>query len=219
MKKIIELENIDKPRERLLKKGAKALKEYELFAVIFASGTKNKDVLVLSKEVTKLINNDIKNLNYENLIKIKGLGKAKIATLLSSYELFSRYLTPHEAKITKASDVYTELQEYKNKQQEYFILITLNGANEIIKKRVISIGLLNQALVHPREVFSPALEDRANSIIIAHNHPSGVLKASREDINITSRLKECGVLLGIELLDHIIITKNGFLSFKDEELL
>jgi len=123
------------------------------------------------------------------------------------------------SKISKASDVFKEMKAFKNKQQEHFITIYLNGANEIIESRVITIGTLNQSLVHPREVFSPAIEKRAASIIIAHNHPSGVLKPSREDMLVTDRLKQSGKLLGIEVLDHIIFGINGFYSFKDEDLL
>ncbi|MEA2018297.1 MAG: DNA repair protein RadC [Campylobacterota bacterium] len=122
-------------------------------------------------------------------------------------------------KISKASDIFNEIEDFKNKTQEHFITIYLDGANHIIESRVISIGTLNQSLVHPREVFSPAIEKRAASIIVAHNHPSGTLKPSREDLKVTERLKESGKILGIELLDHIIISVNGYLSFKDEDLL
>ncbi len=107
----------------------------------------------------------------------------------------------------------------KNKKQEYFMTITLDGANHIIEKRVVFIGTLNRSLIHPREIFADALTDRAASIIIAHNHPSGQLEASVEDLHVTQRIKESGKLLGIELLDHIIFTKDGFLSLADEELL
>jgi len=133
--------------------------------------------------------------------------------------LSKRYIIKQNIQITKAEDIYILLDEYKNKQQEYFITITLDGANHVIEKRVISIGTINQSLVHPREVFAPALSDRATSIILAHNHPSGELSPSVEDINITRRLKESSKLLGIELLDHIIVSKNGYFSFKDEGLL
>ncbi len=130
-----------------------------------------------------------------------------------------RYIIKQNIKITKADDIYALLHEYKNKQQEYFLTLTLDGANHLIEKRVISIGTLNQSLVHPREVFSDAIRERAASIIIAHNHPSGQLKASHEDITITKRLNESAKLLGIELLDHIIFTRDGFMSFKEEDLL
>ncbi len=122
-------------------------------------------------------------------------------------------------RITSAKDVYQALAEYSCKQQEYFMLITLDGASKVIEKRVIFIGTLNQSIVHPREVFRPAILDNAAGVIIAHNHPSGTLEASRADIQITQRLKEVAKLVGIELLDHVIISKNGYYSFSDEGLL
>ena len=122
-------------------------------------------------------------------------------------------------RITSAEDVYSLLQEYSTEDREHFLLITLDGASKIINKRVIHIGTLNQSLVHPREVFRPAILDNAAGIIIAHNHPSGTLEASRADIAITSRLKEVGVLVGIDLLDHVILTKVGYYSFSDEGML
>ena len=122
-------------------------------------------------------------------------------------------------RITSASDVYSLLAEYSTKQQEHFMMITLDGASKVINKRVIFVGTLNQSLVHPREVFKPAIEDGCAGIIIAHNHPSGTLEPSRADISITTRLKEVAKLCGIELLDHVIISKNGYYSFSDEGLL
>jgi len=112
----------------------------------------------------------------------------------------------------------TQLNHH-NKQQEYFLCIYLDGANHIYQTRVITIGTLNQSLVHPREVFAPAVENRCASIIVAHNHPSGVLKPSREDMLVTQRLKDSGKLLGIELLDHVILAKSGYFSMKDEGVL
>ncbi len=122
-------------------------------------------------------------------------------------------------RITSASDVYAQLHDYTTKEKEYFLLITLDGASHIIEKRVIHIGTLNQSLVHPREVFKPAILDNSAGIIIAHNHPSGTLKASRADIQITQRLKEVAKLVGIELLDHVILSKEGYYSLSEEGLL
>ena len=119
-------------------------------------------------------------------------------------------------RVTSAADVYTALAEYACEDREHFLLITLDGASNIIEKRVIHIGTLNQSLVHPREVFRPAILDNAAGIIIAHNHPSGTLEASRADVQITQRLKEVAKLVGIELLDHVIISREGYYSFSDE---
>lgn len=219
MKTISELDSIDKPREKLTNKGVASLKDYELLAILLGSGTKDKDVLKLSREIVKLFENDFENISLEKLTSIHGLGIAKASQILSAIELSKRYLIKQNKQISSSQDIYNELQEYKNKKQEYFLTITLDGANHIIQTRVISIGTLNRSLIHPREVFADAITDRAASIIIAHNHPSGILEASQEDILVTSRLKESAKLLGIELLDHIIISKDGFVSMKDMEIL
>ena len=219
MKSITQLENIDKPREKLIKKGVKALKDYELLAILLGSGVQGKDVISLSNEIIKLFEDDFENLNLEKLLSIHGLGLAKASQILSSIELSRRYLIKQNKKITSAKDVYEELKEYHNKKQEYFLALYLDGANHLIQTKIITIGILNQSLVHPREVFSYAIEKRCASIIVAHNHPSGILEASNEDINVTKRLKESGKILGIELLDHLIITNDGFVSLKEEGVL
>ena len=219
MKSITQLENIDKPREKLIKKGANALKDYELLAILLGSGVQGKDVIKLSQEIIKLFEDDFENLNLEKLLSIHGLGLAKASQILSSIELSRRYLIKQNKKITSAKDVYEELKEYHNKKQEYFLALYLDGANHLIQTKIITIGILNQSLVHPREVFSYAIEKRCASIIVAHNHPSGILEASNEDINVTKRLKESGKILGIELIDHLIITNDGFVSLKEEGVL
>ena len=219
MKSINQLENIDKPREKLIKKGANALKDYELLAVLLGSGVQGKDVITLSSEIIKLFEKDFENINLEKLLNIHGLGLAKASQILSSIELSKRYLIKQNKKIASAKDVYDELKEYHNKKQEYFLCLYLDGANHLIQTKVITLGILNQSLVHPREVFSYAIEKRCASIIVSHNHPSGVLEASIEDINVTKRLKESSKILGIELLDHLIITNDGYFSFKEEDLL
>ena len=128
-------------------------------------------------------------------------------------------LSYNAPRITSAAGVYNALAEYACKDQEHFLTITLDGRSNILEKRVIHIGTLNQSLVHPREVFRPAILDNAAGIIICHNHPSGTLEPSRADVSITQRLKEVAKLVGIELLDHVIISKNGYYSFSDEGLL
>ena len=218
MKTITELYKHDRPREKLLAKGAAALKEYELLAILLGSGTQGKDVIKLSKEIVKLLDDDFESLTLNRLIEIHGLGRAKAMQILSAVELSRRYLIKQNIKITSAEDVHRELQEYALKRQEHFLVITLDGASHIIEKRVISIGTLNQSLVHPREVFADAISDRAAGIIIAHNHPSGQLEPSIEDKRVTKRLKEVGTIMGIELLDHVILSREGYLSLREEGL-
>lgn len=219
MNAIKKLNNLDKPREKLIKKGTKALQNYELMAVLLGTGTKGKDVIKLSKEIIKLFENDFESLEIEKLLAIHGLGKSKSSQILASIELSRRYLIKQNKKISSSKEVYEHLKEYHNKQQEYFLTIYLDGANHIVDTKVITIGTLNQSLVHPREVFSYAIEKRCASIIVAHNHPSGILNPSTEDINITKRLEHSAKILGIELLDHVILSRDGFYSFKEEGLL
>ena len=125
----------------------------------------------------------------------------------------------HNPIITTAQKAYDHLGEYHNKEKEYFIAITLDGASRAIDTHIVSIGTLNQSLVHPREVFFPAIQDRAAAIIIAHNHPSGQLSPSRADTQVTTRLKDAGKLIGIDIVDHIILAPDGFYSFHDEGLI
>ena len=220
MKTINQLQAIDKPRQRLLKYGINALKNYELIAVLLGSGVRGKDVISLSKEIEKFFNSNFETMSLEKLLQVHGLGLAKASQIISAIELSRRYLIDTQTyKISSAKEVYQELKEYKNKQQEYFLTLYLDGANHLLDKKVITIGTLNQSLVHPREVFSYAIEKRCASIIVAHNHPSGILKPSNEDINVTQRLKDSAKILGIELLDHVIFTKDGFYSFEEEGLL
>lgn len=127
--------------------------------------------------------------------------------------------TYRKERITCAEDAYKLLIEYALKDQEHFLLITLDGSSKVINKRMIHIGTLNQLLVHPREVFYPAIQDKAAGIIVAHNHPSGTTEPSRADIQITERLKDVAKLVGIELLDHLILTQTGYYSFQEEGLL
>ncbi len=119
--------------------------------------------------------------------------------------------------ISNANGVYSYLEDYRHFDREHFIAITLDGASRVINTHIISIGTLNQSLVHPREVFYPAIQDKAAAIIIAHNHPSGQLSPSRADRQITTRLKDAGKLIGIDILDHIILTAEGYYSFQDED--
>jgi len=215
MKLLHQLDNFDKPREKLLQKGAKNLKDYELVAILLGSGVKGKDVFKLSREIVSLFENEFETLTLEKLLNVHGLGLAKASQILSAVELSSRYLIKNHKKINNAKDVYEELKEYRDKKQEYFLALYLDGANNLCETKVITIGTLNQSLVHPREVFAPAIEKRCASIIVAHNHPSGILEPSHEDIKVTKRLQECSVLLGIELLDHIIFTKEGYISVEN----
>jgi DNA repair protein RadC len=219
MKTIKQLHKDDKPREKLAAKGVQSLKNDELLAILLGSGVQGKNVRKLAKEIVSMLDSDFEALTLDKLCDIHGLGLAKASQILASIELSKRYLIQNNKRITSAQDVYDELKSFSTKAQEHFLVITLDGASHIINTRTVFIGTLNQSLVHPREVFADAIADRAAGIIIAHNHPSGTLEASRADIQITQRLKEVSKLVGIELLDHVILAKDGFYSFSDEGLL
>jgi len=219
MKTIHELHKDDKPREKLVAKGVQALKNDELLAILLGSGVQGKDVRKLAKEIVAMMDEGFDKLTLKKLCEIHGLGLAKASQILASIELSKRYLIRSNKRITSAGEVYEELKAFSSKSQEHFLTITLDGASHVINTRTVFIGTLNQSLVHPREVFADAIADRAAGIIIAHNHPSGTLEASRADIQITQRLKEVSKLVGIELLDHVILSKHGFYSFSDEGLL
>jgi len=212
MKTIKELHKDDKPREKLVKKGVASLKNDELLSVLIGSGIKGKDVRKLSREIISILDSSFHSLSLEQLCSVHGLGVAKASQIIASIELAKRYTSQGNRKIVSAECVYKELKDFSTKQQEYFLVITLDGASHIINTRTVFIGTLNQSLVHPREVFADAIADRAAGIIIAHNHPSGTLAASRADIAVTQRLEEVSKLVGIELLDHVLFwLKMGFI--------
>jgi len=208
MKKMQNIQIQDRPREKLMAKGAAALSDFELLQALIGSGNKQADVGKIAKNTLKLFQAHGADITREQLQLVTGLGPAKITEILAALELSRRYLIDCEQPIIDSPEKAVEqLADIRNKQQEYFVVMTLDGANRLIAKRTISIGTLTSSLVHPREVFAEAITDRAASIIVAHNHPSGSLIASQSDIDITNRLKNAGELLGVKLLDHFIITK------------
>ncbi len=209
----------DAPRERLEYLGAQSLKTDELIAVILGSGVRGKNVHKLAKDVLRLLEKNNYSCNPHDMQGMHGMGRAKTCLLLAVIEFARRLSVPKHHKILQPTDVMPMLTQYRDRKQEYFICISLNGAHEIINTRIVSIGLVNQTLVHPREVYADALVERSAAIIVAHNHPSGNLEPSREDKVITQRLLLAGKTLGIELLDHIIFSATGHYSFSEEGML
>ncbi len=200
-----------RPREKLQARGAEALSDYELLMAIIGSGTQYADVTKLAREVQKLLKEKGSGLAYEDLLSIKSLGPAKATNIMAGFELWRRQFEVSERPIIDSPEKAVEqLSDIRDKKQEYFVCLTLDGANRLIAKRIITIGTLTSSLVHPREVFADAITDRAASIIVAHNHPSGNLEASAADREVTERLCSAGNLLGIKLIDHIIASKDSF---------
>lgn len=210
MVKITDRRKDLRPREKLQARGAESLSDYELLMAIIGSGNAQADVTKIARDVQKLLKEKGSGLTYEDLLTVKSLGPAKATQIMAGFELWRRQFEVSERPIIDSPQKAVEqLADLRDKKQEYFVCLTLDGANRLIAKRVISIGTLTSSLVHPREVFADAIADRSASIIVAHNHPSGNLEPSPADHNVTKRLREAGELLGIELLDHIIITKNS----------
>lgn len=217
MIKLKDLPVNERPREILLTKGAKALADHELLAIILGKGSQKNDVLSLSRKIVKII--DAKGLNFKakDILEIDGIGEAKATAISASFEFVRRRIKPEGLKIKFPVDVLPLIQHYGDRKQEHFLCVSINGANEVINVRVVTIGLVNKSQVHPREVFSDVISDRASAIIIAHNHPNGELKPSNEDINITNRIKNASNILGISLLDHIIFNAKGYYSFIEND--
>ena len=201
----------DRPREKLQIKGASALSDFELLQALIGSGNKQADVYKIARETLKLIKASGAEVSYDELAKVTGLGLAKITEILAALELSKRYLLKSDQPIIDSPEkAVKQLTDIRDKKQEYFVCLTLDGANRLIAKRIITIGTLTSSLVHPREVFADAITDRAASIIVAHNHPSGNLEASDADRAVTRRLNEAGSLLGINLIDHLIVTGSSY---------
>ena len=208
-----------KPREKLEKYWAKKLEWAELVATILGSWIKGVNVFKLSRKVFQVIEQKKQELVIEDLLSIKWIWKVKAMQIISVFELAKRYFIKSDIIINTSKDILDQVVEYRIKKQEYLLSITLDWANRLINKRVVTIWLLNQSLIHPREVFADAIEDRANSIVIIHNHPSETASPSFEDKMITDNLKQASEILGIKLLDHIIITKNDYFSFLGDGIL
>lgn len=218
MRKMKDVLPIDRPREKLAVKGTAALSDTELVEAIISRGTVKRDVRAIARDVCEKIRTSRGLPSYEDLRDINGVGPTKASQVMACFELGRRYFKEkNEARrIVTPEDVLPLVDDLRAHRQEHFVCITLNGAGELLGKRVITVGLLNHSLVHPREVFADAITDRAASVICVHNHPSGSLEPSSQDIAITNQLRDAGATLGIPLLDHIIVTKNGFVSLKDK---
>ncbi len=204
-------------REKLKKFGPEYLKDSDLTALILRTGIKGCSLEDISEKVIHILDTGKPEKIMDMLENLNGVGPGKAASLVAACELGRRYCGFIRKKVSKAEDVFPYLCHYADKKQEHFICVSLSGAHEIIAIRTVSIGILNKTLVHPREVFADPIADRAAAIIVCHNHPSGNLAPSGEDLQITWRLSEAGNILGIQLLDHLIISPDGkFFSFVEE---
>ena len=222
-----DIPNAERPYEKCLKQGAEALSDAELLAVLLRTGTKGENVLALAK---RLLYQDggagllgIHQFSFQSLMKLKGIGKVKAVQILCLSELAKRLskasVEPRLRFSSSQSVAEYYMEDLRHRNQEVMKLLLLNSKAELIDETNISKGTVNASLVTPRELFVEALKKEAVSMILLHNHPSGDPTPSRDDILTTKRISECGLLIGIEMLDHIIILNNCYVSFQEENLL
>lgn len=219
--RIKDLSKIERPREKLIKHGVNKLTDAELLAVVLGSGTRGENVIELSKKVLKMIISDkLDQINLKDLTSIKGMGLIKACQIVACIELGKRILKGKRAVfVISPKEIFRELKDTRGSKKEHFVIFYLDVRNQIIRQETISIGTLNASLVHPREVFEPAVRDLAAQIILSHNHPSGDSQPSSEDLELTKRLVEAGKLLGIEIIDHIIVCRDEYFSLKENKMI
>lgn len=219
--KIKDLPKIDRPREKLEKYGPERLSDSELLAILLRTGSEGINVVELSNKILKKFgSNGLPKATFKELKNTFGLGAAKACEITACFELGRRLLqNKQSALILTPHDVWDQLKDIRDNKKEHFIIFFLDTRNQEIKRETISVGSLNANLVHPREVFEPAVRHLAAQVIIAHNHPAGDPSPSQEDSDITKQLVGAGKLLGIEVKDHVIVSKTNFFSFKEHKLL
>jgi DNA repair protein RadC len=217
----------ERPREKLLKSGPETLSDAELLALILRTGdaVSGKSALDIGRELLQQFGGlrSLAGVSTADICRIKGAGPAKAACIKAALELAGRCLSQrleNNERYTSPRQVFDHFHyAFRDRRKEYFLALLLDGKNRIIREVRISEGSLNQSIVHPREVFSPAVRESAAAVILVHNHPTGDPAPSREDIEITRRLREAGDLVGIKVLDHIIIGDGTFLSFASQGMM
>ncbi len=219
MAKIKDIPVIDRPRERFLKKGPEALSKSDLLAILLGSGIKGTNVQQLSQQIIKKFGKDFLNITVDDLQGISGIGQAKALQIVAAISLVKRFYTDgqtSEIKINNSQDVLSLTYELRDKKKEHLVCLYLNARNVLLKKEIISIGLLDKTLLHPREIFYPATELNAASVILIHNHPSGDSTPSEKDVQIVEKIAQAGEIMGISVIDFVIISEKGDYSFYEK---
>ncbi|OHB28986.1 MAG: hypothetical protein A2X79_08325 [Desulfuromonadaceae bacterium GWB2_53_15] len=218
----------ERPREKMLKQGAASLSDAELLALIIRSGdpSTKQSAIDLGREIITNFGCNLRELGHADIAQImaiKGMGLAKAAGIKAAFTLAARFQArklEHLDRFTSPQQVFDYFHhEFRDSRKEYFLILLLDGKNRIIRRVQVSEGSLNQSIVHPREVFNPAVKESAAAVILVHNHPTGDPAPSGEDIAITRRLREAGEIMGIKVLDHIIVGDGEYLSFVERGLL
>ena len=219
IRRLRQIPSFDRPREKLRLKGAAALSDFELLEVIIGNGTSGADVSSIARQVQKLLAKAPGELTYDSLTALHGVSTAGAGKILAALELARRHLIKSAEPLRSVPEIVAHLADIRSKQQEYLVALSLDGGQRLIAQRTITIGTLDAVMAHPREIFADALTDRAASVILAHNHPSGDPKPSSHDTELTQQLVAAGQILGVALRDHIILTKNDYFSFRQHHLL
>lgn len=206
-------------RERILEEGPMSLSDRELMAAVLGSGSAGKSVAVLAKDVLAVVDRSKATLDLDLLRKLSGMGDAKVCAIAAAIELGRRFYAIKDKRITTPGDIFPLIAHFADRRQEHFICISLNGAHEVISARQVTSGLVNRTVVHPREIYADPITDRACAIVVAHNHPSGNMEPSKEDVDITRRLQQAGQILGIPLLDHLVFCKDSYFSFVEHGII
>lgn len=206
-------------RETAMEHGISFLFDEELVMLILGSGTSRIPVGKMAEEIIGVLDDSDPADVVENLLHLKGVGQGKALAVAAALELGKRRSNHLRAPVKKPEDVVPFVMSYAVNTKEHFLLVTLNGGHEIIQIHVISVGTLNRTLIHPREIYSTAMRENAAAIIVCHNHPSGNCEPSEEDIHVTHNLEQVGEIMGIELLDHIIVSKESYYSFVGNDML
>jgi DNA repair protein RadC len=204
----------DRPRERLLDKGPEALSDHELLAILLNTGIRGKNVTVLARELLERLDQDKDIPPVTEITRLCGLGISKACAVVAMLEYGRRRWGACGIRIRHPQDIFTLVRHNADRKQERFMCISLNGAHEVLSIRVVTVGLVNRTIVHPREVFADVILDRAAAVVVAHNHPSGWLNPSAEDDEITARLKASAEILGLRLLDHLIFSEAAWFSYR-----
>lgn len=219
--KIKDLPKVDRPREKLEKYGPERLSDSELLAILLRTGSEGVNVVELANKILrKFSGTGLAKASFKELKDTFGLGSAKASEVVACFELGRRLLQNKKAALLLSpQDIWEQLKDIRDNKKEHFVIFFLDARNQEIKREIVSVGSLNANLVHPREVFEPAVRHLAAQVIIAHNHPAGDPAPSQEDSEITKQLVDAGKLLGIEVKDHVIVSKTNFFSFKEQKLL
>jgi DNA repair protein RadC len=203
-----------RPREKLISSGPEALADHELLAILLNTGIQGKNVNALAAELLELLDKAKGIPSIKALCQLTGMGFSKAAAIAAMLEFGKRRWGAAGTHIRQPGDIFNTVRHFADRRQERFICLSLNGAHELIEARTVTLGLVNRTIVHPREVFADPILDRASAIAVAHNHPSGQLKPSPEDDDITVQLAQSAKILGLRFLDHVIFTDTGFYSYR-----